>query len=76
MKVLNQEQRAVLLKTQNVLRRIDNGEKFFFNLVVYTETLGFVKVKNHYCEYLGEKRIKDITFHLTEKGKKLLAVRI
>lgn len=76
MKKLNNEQREALLKTQNVLRRIENGDKFFFNLTVYTKNLGFVYAKNHYCEHLGNKVIKDTTYHLTESGKELLAVAL
>jgi len=74
--MLNQEQREALLKQQNVLRRIDNGEKFFFNLVQYTKTFGLVFAKNHYAEYCGKKVVKDTTYHLTEKGKRILAVII
>ena len=63
--------KEIIRKLQANLLRIDNGEKFFFNVTQY-KNLGLIKSKKNFCKSgWGGMVVKDHSFYLTEKGKRI-----
>ncbi len=59
-----------------VLQRIDNGEKFFFNIAQY-EKFGLITTRKKYgINAVGNKVERGHTFHLTDKARRFLSVII
>ena len=59
-----------------VLQRIDNGEKFFFNISQY-EKFGLITTRKKYgINAVGNKVERGHTFHLTDKARRFLSVII
>ncbi len=59
-----------------VLQRIDNGEKFFFNIAQY-ERFGLITTRKKYgVNAVGNKVERGSTFHLTDKARRFLSVII
>ena len=75
-KQLSNSEIQSLRKTQGTLLRIQNGEKFFFNVTVF-RNLGLVDSRdNYYNDASGNKVKKDTSWFLTAKGKRILAIVI
>ena len=59
-----------------VLQRIDNGEKFFFNIAQY-ERFGLITTRKKYgINAVGNKVERGHTFYLTDKARRFLSVII
>jgi hypothetical protein len=53
------------------LRKIEKHNTAPINLVKY-RSMGLITVKNHYyTDASGNQEVKNITLHLTEKGKRI-----
>lgn len=63
----------VARKLKEVLSKIKRGEKVFFNIVQY-QNMGLVKgIDHYYKDATGNKERSHTTWHLTEKGERILS---
>lgn len=78
MQGLTQEQTDVLRKQQNILRKIDNGDEFFFNITLFELNWKLVKsIKQYGTESgSGRKVVVGHKYRLTEKGKRILNLNL
>ena len=68
--------KSIVTKIQANLLRISNGERFFFNIKQY-ENLGLIKARKNYCnDCHGNKVVKDHSYFLTDKGKRILSIQL
>ena len=73
---MKQEDKVKMREIIATLQRIDNGEKFFFNIVQY-ERFGLITTRKKYgINAVGNKVERGHTFHLTDKGRGFLSVII
>lgn len=71
-KTLSNGDKRQILKIQDVLSSIDNGNPKFFNTTQY-ERLGFVKTRKKFgINAIGNKVQIGHSFNLTAKGRKYL----
>lgn len=73
---MNNEQRAKIQKIQSDLIRINNKERFFFNITVYMN-LGLIYDKDVYgTDATGNKVRVRTDYFLTEKAKQYIKVNV
>ena len=73
---MTQEEKIKIREIIATLQRIDNGEKFFFNVAQY-EKLGLITARKKYgINAVGNKVEIGHTFHLTDKSRRYLNVII
>lgn len=69
---LTSERVKIIRETQRVLASIDSGIEVFFNITQYTN-LGLIRSRNHYGKDTAGNKIRiRTTYHLTDKGKRIL----
>lgn len=73
---MKQEDKVKMREIIATLQRIDNGEKFFFNIVQY-ERFGLITTRKKYgINAVGNKVERGHTFHLTDRARGFLSVII
>ena len=73
---MSEEDKKRVRKLQSDLQRIDNGERFFFNITQF-QNMGLVKSRDvHYKDATGNDAIKRTEWYLTPKAKEYLKIII
>ena len=73
---MTQEEKNKIREIITTLQRIDNGEKFFFNVAQY-EKFGLITTRKKWgINAVGNKVVRGHTFHLTDKARRYLNVII
>jgi hypothetical protein len=73
---MSEEEKSQIRKLQATLQRIDNGERFFFNITQF-RNMGLVTSKDvHYTDARGNDAIKRTEWFLTPKAKEYLKILV
>lgn len=73
---LSEQEKESIRKIQSDLIRINNGERFFFNITVY-EKLGLIKEKDIFGTDASGNKIRIKTeYYLTDKAKQYIKVAV
>ena len=73
---MTKELRQTISRLQANLIRIDNGERFFFNITQY-KNLGLVWEKDvYYTDSTGDKERLRTDYFLTDKAKQYIKVAV
>jgi hypothetical protein len=73
---MSEEDKKRIRKLQSDLQRIDNGERFFFNITQF-RNMGLVTSKDvHYTDARGNDAISRTEWYLTPKAKEYLKILV
>ena len=73
---MSEHEKETIRKLQSNLIRIDNGERFFFNIEQY-KNLGLIKEKDIYgLDSSGNKTRIRTEYYLTDKAKQYIKIAV